>query len=338
MRRILKSHWFPLLILLIISIFILNRILIRYKSFSFSSTPIEAKPKEAYWIAPSLYNTPVVPGEDRSLIIYGEQLVSKTSVYLGPKGLVNQISNGMNCQNCHLNSGTKPFGNNYGAVFANYPKYRERSGQVEDIYKRISDCFERSLNGKAPDSTSREMQAMATYINWLGKNVAKGKKPNGVGIKEISFLERPADPLKGKQIYLSQCKSCHGENGEGQLNFDGFTYSFPPLWGDHSYNTGAGLFRLSRFAGFVKDNMPLSDDVNLQKRLSDEEAWDVAAFVNSQPRPTKDLSKDWPNISAKPIDHPFGPYADSFTETQHKYGPFAPIKKWKQASKQLAKK
>ena len=59
--------------------------------------------------------------------------------------------------------------------------------------------------------------------------------------------------------------------------------------------------------------------------LSDEEAWDVAAFVNSRPRPTKDLTGDWPNISKKPVDHPFGPYKDGFSEEQHKFGPFPPI-------------
>jgi thiosulfate dehydrogenase len=42
-----------------------------------------------------------------------------------------------------------------------------------------------------------------------------------------------------------------------------------------------------------------------------------------------DLSKDWPNISKKPIDHPFGPYTDSFSEQQHKFGPFGPVKDYK---------
>jgi thiosulfate dehydrogenase len=60
-------------------------------------------------------------------------------------------------------------------------------------------------------------------------------------------------------------------------------------------------------------------------QLTDEEAWDVAAYVNSMPRPSKNLSADWPDISQKPIDHPFGPYADGFDETQHKFGPFQPI-------------
>ena len=61
--------------------------------------------------------------------------------------------------------------------------------------------------------------------------------------------------------------------------------------------------------------------------LTDEEAWDVAAYVNSMPRPHKTFAADWPDISAKPFDHPFGPYADDFTEQQHKLGPFVAIKK-----------
>ncbi|HTH31559.1 MAG TPA: hypothetical protein VL946_09415, partial [Lacibacter sp.] len=73
-------------------------------------------------------------------------------------------------------------------------------------------------------------------------------------------------------------------------------------------------------------------------QLSDEEAWDVAAFVNSQPRPSKNLSSDWPDISKKPIDHPFGPYADTFTEQQHKYGPFAPIKEHKEQQRKSGTK
>ncbi len=96
------------------------------------------------------------------------------------------------------------------------------------------------------------------------------------------------------------------------------------MWGAHSYNIGAGLYRMSRLAGYIKYNMP--QGANFEKpQLTDEEAWDIAAFVNTQPRPNKDLSLDWPNIAEKPIDHPFGPYADAFSENQHKFGPFQAI-------------
>ncbi|MEI2740291.1 MAG: c-type cytochrome [Chitinophagaceae bacterium] len=280
--------------------------------------------KDSTWIAPSLYYDNV-KGEERTRIIYGEELITHTSMYLGPKGSVAQISNGMNCQNCHLNAGKKNWGNNYSAVFSTYPKFRDRSGSIETIYKRVSDCFERSLNGSAPDSNSKEYQAIYAYIKWVGQNVKKGEKPAGSGIEKLSFMERAANPAKGKEVYTAQCQNCHGVNGEGQLTLSGNSYEFPPLWGEHSYNSGAGLFRISNLAGYIHGNMPFNQATYNNPKLSNEEAWDVAAYINSQPRPSKDLSKDWPDISKKPFDHPFGPYTDEFTETEHKYGPFKPI-------------
>ena len=283
---------------------------------------MEKKPVADVWIAPD--TTQIKAEKNAEQIIYGRDLIANTSFYLGPKGKIAQTSNGMNCQNCHLEAGTKPFGNNYSAVVSTYPKFRERSGSIETIYKRVNDCFERSLNGKALDSLGKEMQSIVAYIKWLGKDVPKGEKPKGCGITDLTYSDRAADPEKGKTIYNLKCKTCHMENGEGKFNDGQLTYQYPPLWGEHSYNKGAGLFRLSRFAGYVKSNMPQNTTFEAPQ-LTDEEAWDVAAFVNSQPRPEKDLSKDWPKIAGKPVDHPFGPYADKFTEQQHKYGPFGPI-------------
>jgi thiosulfate dehydrogenase len=236
------------------------------------------------------------------------------------------ISNGMNCQNCHLRAGTKPFGNNYSAVSATYPKFRARSGSIESIEKRVNDCIERSLNGKALDNDSREMRAIVSYMHWLGKDVAKGKAPEGAGIWDLPLLERPADPVQGAVIYEQRCNVCHGKNGEGIRDSTAAEWKYPPLWGEHSYTKAAGLFRLSRLAGYVKANMPFETFYDAPI-LTDEEAWDVAAYINSMPRPSGDISHDWPDISLKPFDHPFGPYADPFTEQQHKYGPFKPIKK-----------
>ncbi|MGZ4056077.1 MAG: c-type cytochrome [Bacteroidia bacterium] len=287
--------------------------------------------KEEFWVAP---DTSTIPNDDSGKQIkYGRMLIANTSRYFGPNGIIQHSANGMNCQNCHLDAGTKIFGNNYSAVASTYPKFRERSGQTESIYKRVNDCFERSLNGAALDTLSKEMQAIKTYIVWLGKDVKKGEKPKGSGLTELKYLSRAADPDKGKIIYIEKCKSCHGENGEGKINSDHLSFQYPPLWGTQSYNNGAGLFRLSRFAWYVKSNMPFGATVE-NPQLTDEEAWDIAAYVNSQTRPEKDLSKDWPKISGKPIDHPFGPYADSFSEKQHKYGPFGPIAEFKKKQKE----
>jgi thiosulfate dehydrogenase len=261
-------------------------------------------------------------------IRYGRNLIAHTAQYLGPKGSVAAITNGMNCQNCHLDAGTKPWGNNYGSVASTYPRFRDRSGTIESIEKRINDCLQRSLHGKAIDSTSREMRAMVAYIQWLGAEVPKGKKVKGSGIQQLPYLQRAADPLSGEKIYVTQCARCHGKQGEGQPDANGIEYTYPPLWGIHSYTTGAGLYRLSRLAGYIRNNMP--NPVNYhQPLLTDTEAWDVAAFINSQPRPDFDISSDWPDIKAKPVDHPFGPFADTFRERQHKFGPWVVMGKGK---------
>jgi len=102
------------------------------------------------------------------------------------------------------------------------------------------------------------------------------------------------------------------------------TYIYPPSWGEHSYNAAAGMHRLSNFAGFVKNNMPFGATYQ-NPQLTDEESWDMAAFVNSQPRKHKDQHQDYPDLTTKPIDSPFGPYGDPFAMAQHKYGPFKPI-------------
>ncbi len=279
---------------------------------------------DSSWHAPSYYIDPIKDEHTRELILYGEELIAHTSKYLGPNGTVQQISNGMNCQNCHLDAGKRINGNNYAAVAATYPRFRARSGSMETMYKRVSDCFERSLNGSAPDSNSKEFRAIEAYIKWVGKDVAKNEHPKGSGIQVPEILARAADPVRGKKIYTTNCERCHGGNGEGQVNPEGNGYSYPPLWGNHSYNTGAGLYRLSNFAGFVQSNMPFNE-VTHNNHLSDEDAWDLAAYVNTQPRPIFTESHDWPDIAKKPFDHPFGPYADSFGEQQHKYGPYLPI-------------
>ncbi len=276
------------------------------------------------WEAPDTSSIPHTKAGE--LIRYGRDLIVHTSRYLGPQGSVNPLSNGMNCQNCHLKAGTVPFGNNYGKVAATYPKYRNRSGTVEGFEKRVNDCIERSLNGEKLDVGSREMQAMVAYLKWVGKDVEKEDSFAGFGLKELEGLNRPADPVRGKLAYSMYCLRCHGENGEGQLSMDKREWVYPPLYGGQSYNIGAGLHRISRFAAFIKVNMPLGVSYE-NPFLSDEEAWDIAAFVNSMPRPSIDLSMDWPDISKKPVDHPFGPYADEYTEEEHKYGPFDPIRK-----------
>lgn len=289
-----------------------------------NNNAVSDKQKNAAITDPIDIAAQTVDTADQKLISYGKELVANTSKYYGPKGSLGVKANTLNCQNCHLDAGTKDWGNNYKAVAPNYPKFRDRSGTVETVQKRVNDCFERSLNGHAPDSNSNEMRAMVAYIQSIGKDQPKGAKPVGSGIRELPYADRAASPSLGRAVYITHCKVCHGSNGQGLKTQNG-NFLYPPLWGDASYNTGAGLYRLSRLAGYVKDNMPLNIASHEKPVLTDEQAWDVAAFINSKPRPKKDLSNDWPDISKKPVDHPFGPYTDGFSEKQHKYGPYAPI-------------
>lgn len=288
-------------------------------------------PEKKAWLPPDSTKIPTTPEGD--LVRYGRELIAHTAVYLGPNGKVMAISNGMNCQNCHLKAGKKPFGNNYAGVGSTYPKFRARSGSVESIEKRVNDCIERSLNGKTLDENSREMKAFVSYISWVGSEVEKGIYPKEAGIAELPPLDRAADPIKGKLVYNTYCDRCHGAKGEGLKADNGIEWKYPPLYNANSYNIGAGLYRLSRFAGYVKKNMPYDEATPEKPVLTDEEAWDVAAFINSQSRPTKSFPSDWPDISAKPYDHPYGPYADTFTEEQHKFGPYEPIKALKKKAK-----
>ncbi len=276
---------------------------------------------EAPWYGWNKYQ---IKPED-SLVRLGHDLIENTSYYFGPKGKVAAISNGMNCQNCHINGGIVPWGNNFSAVIISYPRFNNRSCKIMSISRRINDCFERSLNGSAIDTNSREMNAIIAYMHWIGDDIPKGKKPLGSGIMQLPYLNRPADPVRGEKVYINRCQRCHGINGQGQPNADSSGYIYPPLWGENSYNTGAGLYRISGFAGFVKNNMPFLEAEYDHPKLSDEEAWDVAAYVNSQPHPLIKNKNDYPDVLKKPIDAPLGPYADTFSEKQHKFGPFKPI-------------
>ena len=321
--KFLRSVWFPIFIFIAVLIAVINEIADEPATPKIAVTARVAEIK--LWQAP---DTATLGNDEQSQMIkYGRDLIAHTAKYLGPKGTVIAITNGMNCQNCHIDAGAKPYGNCFSAVASIYPVYKPRSGIKESIEFRINDCLQRSLNGKTIDSLGKEMRAMVAYLKWLGKEVPKGTKPAGAGTQELSFINRAASPTRGEIVYQSQCSRCHGANGEGQLTFDSLEYTYPPLWGPHSYNISAGLYRISKLAAYAKDNMPFGVANHNSPQLTDEESWDVAAFINAQPRPAKRFAQDWRDISKKSFDYPFGPYKDGFTELQHKFGPFDPIKK-----------
>ena len=274
------------------------------------------------WVTTRSQGNTMPAGDAGKEILYGKDLIVRTAYYFGPNGKVGHLTNGMNCQNCHNFAGTKIYGLNLSATATAYPQYMARTSNIMSIADRINGCMQRSLNGKKLDTTSKEMKAMIAYLKWLSKTTVK--QPGSSGILKLAYLDHAADPLKGKAVFVQKCQVCHGVNGLGLLAPDKTVYTYPPLWGDDSYNDGAGLYRVTTFAAFVKSNMPFGTTYQTPQ-LTDEEAWNIAAFVNSQLRPHFDQHDDWKDISKKPIDFPFSPYADSFSEKQHKFGPYQPI-------------
>jgi len=294
-----------------------------------TSAPRPADLKIDAWWQPK--NPGNLPGKKQGeLIRYGYKLLSDTFHFMGEgSGDVKLISTGnrLDCANCHQNEGTKAYGIPWVGVAGRYPRYRGRSDAVKDLKDRINGCMQRSMNGQTINKESREMNAMVAYMNWLSDNTPEEIAFQGT--PELEYPDRRANLEAGEQVYMQTCQACHGANGAGYQALSAGkvgSYVTPPLWGDGAYNDGAGMHRVLTAGAFIKSNMPLGTPWR-NPVLTDAEAYDVAAYINSKPRPHMDgLEKDYPNLLKKRVDTPYGPYADNFPVDQHKYGPFGPIK------------
>ncbi|MEO6914260.1 MAG: cytochrome C, partial [Chitinophagaceae bacterium] len=233
----MKANWFPVLLFIIIIGVLVNKLMTTSSGEKDLQTLAhnfrDEHATDSTWAPPSTATSDEVN--------YGRELIAHTAKYLGPNGSVAKISNGMNCQNCHLDAGSRPWGNDFSGVYATYPQFRPRSNSMHQIANRVNDCLERSLNGTALDTNSREMQAIAAYMIWLGSDVPLGTKPRSAGLPRLPVLMRAADAEKGRIVYRSSCQRCHGANGEGKSEANQLEYIYPPLWGEKSYNDGAGL-------------------------------------------------------------------------------------------------
>ena len=264
-------------------------------------------------------------------IRYGFNLFTRTAYYLGPEGKVMQLTgNKMNCKNCHLDNGMRPMSNNLIETFLRYPQYRAREGEVLTIEDRINNCFERPMNGKILPYNSREMRAMVAYMRWLCEGRVATYKEDSLHLGKIDLKDRAADIKKGAIVYADKCQKCHGVDGQGQFTANKETYIYPPLWGPNSYAQGSSMHRLTTASRFVKWSMPYSDK-RTAPQLTDEEVFDVVAFINCDsihPRPLRPLANDCPDLENKPIDFPAGPFLDTFPLSQHILGPYKPIKEF----------
>jgi thiosulfate dehydrogenase len=264
-------------------------------SCSGERTRVESEqPREASQTgsAPIEFSPPspeTIPGSQLGeQIRLGYQIVVNTQEYARP-----YVGNRLNCTNCHLDGGLNPNAASFVGIAAVYPEYRTRNTRMNTLADRVNECFERSLNGRALPPDSSKLQAVVAYITWLSRGVPSGAVIPWRGLQRIDS-RRPIDPANGKQVFASKCVFCHGSDGLG-------TMAAPPVWGPQSYTIGAGMARVSVAAAFIKSNMPRSWGWS----LSDDDAYDVAAYINAQPRPDfPGKANDWPK-GGKPADSPY---------------------------------
>lgn len=280
-------------------------------------------------------DTSTIPkNELGEMIRYGLVLIQNTSYFIGPEGVSGKnLRNKMNCTNCHLQNGTKPYGLNFFSTHDFYPQFRARENKVLSLAERVNNCIERPHNGIALALDSREMIAIISYIKWIGDGYSTSSQ-KGHGLRPVAFESLSADPKRGEAVYIKHCKSCHQANGEGLMNPSQSTYIYPPLWGEFSYQESSSMHRVIKAASFIKYNMP--NTVNWEKPLlSDQEALDVAAFINDGTIHSRPKSKyiSYPNNLYKPIDYFKGPYMDSMSEKTHAFGPWDSIIKFYEMNK-----
>ena len=281
----------------------------------------------AQWTPPDIATVGNDPSAE--LVKYGYALVTDTANQIGPTVADERkrfAGNNLACGNCHLQAGRQPYAMPLVGAWQHFPRYRAREGSIVTLQERINGCMERSLNGEGLPLDSREMQAFSAYVRWLSTGIPSGARLVGAGTLRVKEPERAADPVRGAGIYAATCAPCHGADGRGQRAHQGAGYQFPPLWGPDSFNDGAGMDRLLIAAAFATHNMPIGTTFDAPA-LSDEDGYDVAAYVISQKRPAKaNLDRDFPNRLQKPVDAAYGPYADGFSREQHEFGPFGPIR------------
>ncbi|QUJ67916.1 c-type cytochrome [Photobacterium sp. GJ3] len=230
---------------------------------------------ESYHATPDWNNLPEAHFGD--VVKQGYQVFTNTQA-LKSQGV---IKGGLNCVNCHLNAGRLAGSAPLWAAYVAYPAYRSKNQRVNNYEDRLQGCFRYSMNGgdKVPALDSDEIRALTAYSYWLATNAPVNSQLPGRGFFSVEKPKEAPDYGRGEAVYQEKCAFCHAENGEGRKAAD--RYVFPPLWGEDSYNWGAGMHQINTAAAFIKANMPLG----MGNTLTDQEAWDVAMYIDSQDRP-----------------------------------------------------
>lgn len=260
---------------------------------------------------------------------YGRELMLHTSYYIGPQGIAGHyLGNKMNCTNCHQDAGTKPFAFSLMLSHESYPQYRSREGKVLSLAERVNNCVMRPHSGSPLPLDSKEMLAILSYLKWINSQLStKDHEKKGFENLPVVFPARAGDPDKGRALFTVHCLRCHGENGAGVFFPGDSAYQYPPLWGLSAYQPGSSMHRVIKLARWLKANMPNDQATYNGPILTDEQAIDIASFINDDRIHTRPNPKttDYPFPEEKAIDYGHAPFVDSFSEMQHKFGPYQPI-------------
>jgi thiosulfate dehydrogenase len=211
---------------------------------------------------------------------FGRQVAFGRAIFSDPQAYAHAyVGAQVKCSNCHLGEGRVANSAPMWGAYVAYPQYRAKNGHVNTFAERLQGCFRFSENGKAPPLGDPVLVALESYAYFLAKGAPTGTKMAGAGFLKLQKPPLKPDYARGQDVYTAQCALCHGFDGAGQSARGRVV--FPPVWGPTSYNWGAGMADIHNAAGFIKANMPLSKGGS----LSDQQAWDVATFIDSQPRP-----------------------------------------------------
>lgn len=253
-----------------------------------TSSPAQPQEKKADnpYAPPSIDKAPA--GEQGDLIRLGYKQHNETS-----KVLDGYVNNKLSCGSCHANGGVGSSIDLVG-VTKTYPQYNSRAGKVISLEERINGCFKRSMNGKPLPVDSKEMKAFMAYYAYISQNVPDGTKERPwAAIKKVKGDLTKINVDQGREIYNKACIACHGQEGAG-------TAAAPAVGGNDSYNIGAGMARVRTAAGFIQAYMPKAPMGGYSPgSLTDEEALNVAKYIESLPRPDfPDKIHDWPKGDA----------------------------------------
>ena len=229
-------------------------------------------PKPAVFVPPADADIPNTPfGEE---VKFGREIFNETGT-----AARRFVGNSLRCASCHLDGGRLANSAPMWAAYVSYPAYRSKNEHVNTFAERLQGCFSYSMNGRAPPLGDKVLVALESYAYFLAKGAPTGVSMPGHGYPTPAKPALAPDYARGHAVFEQKCALCHGADGQGQVA-QGATV-FPPLWGPRSFNWGAGMAVVKNAAGFIKANMPLSQG----NSLTDQEAWDVATFMDSQERP-----------------------------------------------------